>query len=324
MTPIQATRPAPSAFLSYACENDTHRAWVREFATRLRTDGVDVTLDQWAVHPGDQLPAFMERAVRENDYVLVICTPAYATRSNPRQGGVGYEGDIITAEVFTMQNRRKFIPIFRAGHQWTEAAPIWLQGSYRIDLRNDPYSEEQYNDLLTTLHGLRPTAPPLGPGPVAAPPIPPRPTAQPRTAPPHDEGTIPIRIIGIVVDEITTPRNDGTPGSALYRIPFQLSQRPAPLWAGRFIEHWNHPSRFTTMHRPGIGHISGDRFYLDGTTIEEVERYHRDTLKLAIQETNEEIMALEQAQRAAAARAREQEEAHERAVREAARRINFD
>jgi hypothetical protein len=42
-----------------------HRAWVRDFATQLRTDGVNVTLDQWEVQPGDQLPAFMERAVRD-------------------------------------------------------------------------------------------------------------------------------------------------------------------------------------------------------------------------------------------------------------------
>ena len=34
--------------------------------------------------PGDQLPGFMERAVRENDYVLIVCTPTYADRSNRR------------------------------------------------------------------------------------------------------------------------------------------------------------------------------------------------------------------------------------------------
>jgi hypothetical protein len=36
------------------------------------------------LQPGDQLPAFMERAVRENDYVLIVCTPTYADRSNRR------------------------------------------------------------------------------------------------------------------------------------------------------------------------------------------------------------------------------------------------
>nr|WP_235879877.1 hypothetical protein [Polyangium aurulentum] len=39
----------------------------------------------------------------------------YKAKSDDRQGGVGYEGDIITAEVFTRANYRKFIPILRKG-----------------------------------------------------------------------------------------------------------------------------------------------------------------------------------------------------------------
>jgi hypothetical protein len=157
----ERTRPHPEAFMSYSWESDSHKRWVMEFATRLRGDGVDVTLDQWHVHPGDQLPAFMERAARENDYVLIVCTPHYANRSNCRLGGVGYEGDIFTAEALNTRNQRKFIPIFRAG-DWQTAAPTWLAGKYRIDLRGDPFSDDQYADLLTTLHGTRPIAPPVG------------------------------------------------------------------------------------------------------------------------------------------------------------------
>jgi hypothetical protein len=35
------------------------------------------------------------------------------------------------------------------------------------------------------------------------------------------------------------------------------------------------------MHRPGIAILTGDKVYLNGTTVEEVQKYHRDTLKLA-------------------------------------------
>jgi hypothetical protein len=121
---------------------------------------VDVTLDQWHLQPGDQLPAFMERAIRENDYILLVCTPCYADRSGRRIGGVGYEGDIMTAVVFTSRYGRKFIPIWRLGADWNTAAPSWLLAKYRIDLRGNPVSEEQYQDWLVTLHGTRP-APPL-------------------------------------------------------------------------------------------------------------------------------------------------------------------
>jgi hypothetical protein len=40
----------------------------------------------------------MEKSVRENDYVLIICTPTYKSKSDNRVGGVGYEGDIMTGK----------------------------------------------------------------------------------------------------------------------------------------------------------------------------------------------------------------------------------
>jgi hypothetical protein len=128
----------------------------------LRADGVDAVLDQWEVHLGDPLPEFMEQTVRGNDFVLVICTPKYKGRSDGRIGGVGYEGDIMTAEVFSNRDHRKFIPVLRRGG-WSSAFPSWLRGKAGVDLRRDPYPEEQYQRLLDTLHGQTPQRPPLGP-----------------------------------------------------------------------------------------------------------------------------------------------------------------
>ena len=321
---LEQRRPTPKAFISYSWETEEHRRWVLDFATRLRGDGVDVILDQWEVHPGDQLPAFMERAVRDNDYVLIVCTPHYKDRSEKRMGGVGYEGDIMTGEVMTQNNARKFIPIFRTGSSWQAAAPGWLTGKYYIDLSGLPYAEDRYRDLLTTLHGTRPVAPPIGKRPtmtrrsqLVSTPAPP----SERPAPPVFE---PIRIIGIVVDEITEPRLDGTRGSALYTVPFQLSRRPSYEWAEVFIEKWNHPRSWTSMHRPGIASISGDKVYLNGTTVEKVQEYHRDTLKLAVEDANEIIAEYERKKDAAAERERLRKEEHERVVREAAKKISFD
>lgn len=122
------TKP-PRAFLSYSHDSSEHRDWVRNLGARLRHDGVEAILDRWELVPGDQLPQFMERAVRENDFVLIACTPRYKERSDARVGGVGYEGDIMTAEVCSSQNHRKFIPLLRGG-QWSDAAPSWLSGKY--------------------------------------------------------------------------------------------------------------------------------------------------------------------------------------------------
>lgn len=133
----------PKAFISYSWDDDDHKRWVRDFAVRLRGDGVDATLDQWATVPGDRLPFFMEQAIRENSYVLIICTPTYKDKSDQRKGGVGYEGDIMTGEVHTQGNHRKFITVLRRG-DWTTAIPSWLAGKYGINLGGDPFSEDSY------------------------------------------------------------------------------------------------------------------------------------------------------------------------------------
>ena len=158
----------PKAFISYSWETQEHISWVRQLASRLRGHGIDVTLDQWHAVPGDQLSAFMETAIRQNDYVLIICTSSYKDKSDKRVGGVGYEGDVMTSEQFTTQNQRKFIPILHSG-TWATSSPSWLLGKYYIDLRGVQYPEDSYQRLLKTLHGKLETAPPLGEAPISVP-----------------------------------------------------------------------------------------------------------------------------------------------------------
>lgn len=309
--------PVPKAFISYSWEDDEHRAWVRDFATRLRADGIKTDIDQWNAIPGDQLPAFMESAIRSNDYVLIVCTPRYKQKSDDRQGGVGYEGDIMTAEVLGTANHRKFIPVLRKG-SWFESSPTWLMGKYFIDLSGAPYSEENYGDLLVTMHGVRNTAPPVGK---------PFSTVQTRPAVPiqeQSEALEDVRIEGVIADQVTTPRMDGTPGSALYRVPFKLSRRPDREWAELLVNNWNHPSSYTPMHRPGIASVSGDTIVLDGTTLDEVKRYHRDTLKLALAAANRQYSELQAGRLVAAEKKRARFESHRAEVAKKAGDISFD
>ena len=87
----------------------------------------------------------------------------------------------------------------------------------------------------------------------------------------------PIRIVGIVEESVTKPRNDGTRGSALYSVPFKLSTRPPAEWAAYFPRAWDCPSSWTSAHRPGICEVRGDTIWLNGTTLEEVEKTHKAT-----------------------------------------------
>jgi hypothetical protein len=309
-----------TAFISYSWDDDAHCEWVRELATRLRADGVDVSIDRWAAVPGDQLPAFMERAIRENQFVVIVCTRRYKRRSDAREGGVGYEGDIMTAEAMTSQNQRKFIPVLRS-EEWKQAAPSWLLGKYYINLAGNPYSERDYEDLVRTLLGIRETPPPIG-KPMGT--IVPANQVQEVLYGNSKAEDNDIKITRVIVEDITQPRNDGTRGSALYSVPFALSHRPSSEWLALFIQNWNHPPRYTSMHRPGIATVSGSTIILDGTTIEEVERYHRDTLQLAVNETNRQHRewCSEQDQRLA----REQaiRDSHRKRVDDISKKITFD
>ena len=306
-------------FISYSWDSDDHKNWVRGLASRLRSDGIDVTLDQWHLVPGDQLPEFMERSVRDSDYVLIICTHRYKERSNNRQGGVGYEGDIITAEFMSTRNHRKFIPILRQ-QPWEYSAPNWLLGKYYIDLSSSPYSQNYYDDLLTTLLGTREKAPPVGATTKG--------NASTNKISAKSEVEIPtrfepIQITGIIADQVGVPRKDGIRSSALYIVPFRLTQQPPREWSELFVNNWNRPPSSTTMHRPGIASIVGDTVVLGGTSVEEVKDYHRDTLVVVIQETNKHYKEIIERRQKAIEREQEQLKTHKQKVDDISNQIKF-
>ncbi|NHA03306.1 TIR domain-containing protein [Mucilaginibacter sp. HC2] len=153
--------PAPKVFISYAWESDAVKDWVKKLGTELRNVGIDVQLDQWHVQPGDRMALFMEMAVRTNNYVLVICTPKYKYKSENRLGGVGYEGDIMTAEVLQNSDYRKFIPILQSGDS-RSAIPSWLATHFFLDFSNPLEYQKTFDELIETLLDLREKAPPLG------------------------------------------------------------------------------------------------------------------------------------------------------------------
>lgn len=322
---------SPSAFLSYSWDSPEHKDWVRTLATKLRNDGVYAVLDQWEVAPGDRLPEFMERSIRENAFVLVVCTPAYKRKSEGRRGGVGYEGDIMTGELVSQRNERKFIPLIVDARGYG-AVPSWLSGKWGIDLSGFPDAESEYGDLLETLLGRRQQAPPIGAMPKVSAGTGTRALAVEATQASHEalpgasleEPFQDVRILRVIVEDVTQPRNDGTPGSALYRVPFALSATPPSHWVSFLEQAWNLPPQLTSMHRPGILSTSGARVVLNGTTIDEVKKYHRDTLSVAVQEANRRYR--EHLAEVTAARRREAEaqRSHEEHVRVAAEEIKFD
>ncbi len=266
----------PKVFISYSWEDDKHKKWVKSFANQLLNNGFDATLDQYDLSLGDRLPQFMEKAVTESDYVLIICTPTYKSKSDNRTGGVGYEGHIITGELLSKGNERKFIPIIRKGDV-SSSLPIFLSGKLAIDLKEDSRYDTNFMELITSMSGQR-----------RKPPVKIASLVKQNNNISHDTPvqSKAIHVLGIITDKVTVPKMDGTRGSALYKVPFRLSRMPSELWKKAFIYFWNNPPHFSTMHRPGIATVYGDEIVLDGTTIEEVRDYHRETLILCVEEAN--------------------------------------
>jgi hypothetical protein len=201
--------------------------------------------------------------------------------------------------------------------------PSWLKGKYSIDLSAEPYSEEQYSDLLVTLHNMREQAPPIGKAPHFK-------AVREKGQKPHAPAAAtetkfePIKIEGVLADEAGRPTSDGTRGSALYSIPFKLNRAPLHEWAELFVQTWDHPPQYTTRHRPGIARVEGDRIILTRTTIEEVREAHRDTLKLVADAVNQEIGQRYRVRRTVEEAKRQREEEHRTNVRKIADGISFD
>ena len=132
-----------------------------------------------------------------------------------------------------------------------------------------------------------------------------------------------IEITGVDKAGVTQPRNDGSSRAGLYKVPFKLSERPPTGWDEFLVNAWDYPQSYTTMHRPRIARVVGDTIVLDGTTMEEIEKYHKATLEAAVARANREYREFDE-KRAAKAKADEKRAAqHKREVDEAADRLKF-
>ena len=300
----------PKVFISYSWESKEHSDWVNSLADKLLADGIEAIIDSYDVSPGDRLPKFMESSIKDSDYVIIICTEEYKRKANNREKGVGYESHIISAELYNNHNDRKFIPIIRQG-EFNTAIPTYLDGKLAIDLRGNSYNETSYKDLIASIFKVK-KKPKVGI----------RPYYLDEYEPISIEGED-IKIIGIISNEVTLPRNDGTRGSALYSIPFRLSSKPTRIWSELFLKNWDYPPRFTSMHRPGIARVASDKIILDGTTIEEVKQYHRDTLILCVEKTNEEEKQIRKREEQLKRKKQEERENHYRNIDDISKDIKF-
>ncbi|WP_149570716.1 toll/interleukin-1 receptor domain-containing protein [Serratia bockelmannii] len=155
----------PTVFISYSHDNELHKDWVLQLATRLRSNGVEVLLDRWNLKLGQDLAAFMERGLSSSSRVVCICSEAYVAKANGGKGGVGYEKQIITGELLADLNKNWVIPVVRNNSQ-SKKVPTFLVGKFYVSFEDDKLYENHYEQLLRELldEPVLPI-PPLGPNP---------------------------------------------------------------------------------------------------------------------------------------------------------------
>jgi TIR domain len=291
-----------SVFMSYA---HADRPLAQALTKGLQSRGCRVWLDEGELRVGDSLINSISQALDQVDFVVVLVS-ASSVDSNWCRKEVSMA---MTGEV-----NQRGITVLPIRVDSTQMPPSLTDKVY-LDV-----SETDVDKAVDTLFRsielhLAPRVP-----------LPPRrrsvPARQLAARPAADLS--PIRVIGIDEDHLGAPRNDGTRGSGLYAVPLLLSRTPTLGWSSLLSGNWDRPPSYTMMHRPGILRVSGSSVILDGTTIDEVERYHLETLKLAIGVTNRQVDELAELERARAKRDATETEQRRQQARNAAGRLNFD
>lgn len=139
-------------FISYSHDSEPHRKWVLNLASKLKLNGIRVILDQTHLNSGDYLTTFMEEYIDSVDYVLMICTDNYNNRANERESGVGYEINLISAEILANPKINKFIPIVR-NVKAKRKVPACVNGKLYCDFSNDDFFDDQLQDIVDRIKG---------------------------------------------------------------------------------------------------------------------------------------------------------------------------
>lgn len=98
-------------FISYAHEDDNYKEWVKSLVDRLIKHGINVKFDQYDLHLTDSITQFMENSISDSNFVILLISKNYIAKAKERTGGVGYEVDLTTGEIYANKFRSKFIPI---------------------------------------------------------------------------------------------------------------------------------------------------------------------------------------------------------------------
>jgi hypothetical protein len=153
----------PKVFISYSYDDEKHRNWVYDLASKLRANGVDVIFDQFETRIGSDLPLFMEQGLGASNRVICICSDLFNKKANSGLSGVGYEKRIICKDIIKDSSTAWVIPLIRKNSS-DEKLPLFLSSLKYISFEKDDKFLENFYDLLRELHDQK-KIPSLGKNP---------------------------------------------------------------------------------------------------------------------------------------------------------------
>ncbi len=156
-------------FISYAHESMDLTERVLLLSHRLRIDGFDCSIDQYEDSPDIGWPRWMDKQIRDSDFVIIICTREYLNRLQNFEmdggSGVKWESNLIFQHLYDSNSKNtKFIPVVFYEED-IQFIPKPLKGStfYRLD------EDFEYRLLYMRLRGIKniekPEIRPLNPTP---------------------------------------------------------------------------------------------------------------------------------------------------------------
>jgi hypothetical protein len=143
----------PKVLISYSHDSPGHKRRVLELSERLRSDGIDARIDQYSPWPSEGWPRWMERHLREADFVLMLCTETYQRRvtgeEEPGSGrGVCWEANLIYNDLYIQKvTTSKYIPVLLRDGDY-QHIPAVLKGHPHFHVEANEGYRELYR-LLT-------------------------------------------------------------------------------------------------------------------------------------------------------------------------------
>lgn len=152
---------SPTVFISYSHDSKEHQDRVLQLSNKLRFQGIDCSIDQYEDSPSEGWPKWMDRNVKNSDFVLVICTQIYYDRvmgDDEKGMGIKWEITLIYQQLYnTGANNKRFIPIiFDDGKFEHIPEPLQSATFYNVD------KSEEFDKLYWRLRGIKAKKPELG------------------------------------------------------------------------------------------------------------------------------------------------------------------